>query len=57
MPVVVACGWLLANNILEVMLFYMMVMPGGLLQRLAHTIAARPQTLQPPQRQGTLQHA
>jgi hypothetical protein len=34
-PVVVSCGWLLANNILEVVLFYLLLMPGGLAQQLA----------------------
>jgi hypothetical protein len=38
-PVVVAFFWLLSNNTLDVMLLYMMVMPGGLLQQLAHAIA------------------
>lgn len=37
-PVVVAFGWLLSNNTLEVMLLYVLIMPGGLLQRLAQAV-------------------
>jgi hypothetical protein len=34
-PLLVAFFWLLSNNILDVMLMYLMLMPGGLLHRLA----------------------